>query len=97
MAFLRVQIEDNQHKDYELKEGRSSVGRALDNDIIIEHPSVSNNHARLNFNQNYFLTDLRSSNGTFLNGKKILHAKLANGDMINFAGITATFYTNSDI
>ena len=92
VAFLRIQIKDNSHKDYTLKPGRSSIGRGPDNDIVIEHPSVSNNHARLNFEHNYFLTDLRSSNGTFLNGKKILHTKLADGDLINFAGVTATFY-----
>lgn len=96
MAFLRIQIEDNLHKDYELKQGRTSIGRGPDSDIVIENNSVSNNHARLNFDQHYFLTDLRSSNGTFLNGKKILHAKLANGDMINFAGIPATFFEQND-
>lgn len=98
VAFLRIQVEDNLHKDYDLKQGRSSIGRSSDNDIVIENSSVSNNHARFNFGQNdFFLTDLRSSNGTFLNGKKILHVKLTDGDMINFAGVTATFFEQNDI
>ncbi|MCU7938795.1 MAG: FHA domain-containing protein [gamma proteobacterium symbiont of Bathyaustriella thionipta] len=93
MAFLRIQIENNQYKDYDLKEGRTSIGRSPDSDIVIENPSVSNEHARLNFDQHhFFLTDLRSSNGTFLNGKKILHVKLADGDMINFASVPVTFF-----
>lgn len=92
MAFLRVQIEDNIHNDYNLEPGRTSIGRHSDNDVIISDASVSNHHARLNFEANYFLTDLRSSNGTFINGKKIFHVKLADGDVINFAGIHATFF-----
>ena len=92
MAFLRLQIEDNLHQDYKLSQGRTSIGRTSDNDIIIKSPSVSKKHARLNFNNYYFLTDLLSSNGTFLNGKKILHVKLTDGDTVNFAGVLATFY-----
>lgn len=98
LAFLRIQVTDNLHKDYDLKQGRSSIGRSQDNDIVIENPAVSNNHARFNFDQNnFFLTDLRSSNGTFLNGKKILHVKLTDGDMINFASVPAAFYADNDI
>jgi pSer/pThr/pTyr-binding forkhead associated (FHA) protein len=92
VAFLRVQIESNAHTDYDLKPGRTSIGRRSDNDIVIQDGSVSNHHARLNYETHYFLTDLRSSNGTFINGKKILHGKLVDGDVINFAGIHATFY-----
>jgi len=93
VAFLRVQIEDNLHSDFDLKASRTAIGRHSDNDIVIKDSSVSNHHARLNFEQEYFLTDLRSSNGTFINGKKIFHVKLADGDIINFAGIHATFYS----
>jgi len=92
VAFIRIQIENNLHKDYDLKPGRSSIGRSADNDIVIENPLVSNQHARVNYDGNCFLTDLRSSNGTFLNGKKILHVKLNDGDIINFAGVHAIFY-----
>jgi len=92
VAFLRVQIEDNLHSDFDLKLGRTAIGRHSDNDIVFKDASVSNHHARLNFEQEYFLTDLRSSNGTFINGKKIFHVKLVDGDIINFAGIHATFY-----
>ena len=92
MAFLRVQLENNIYTDFNLEVGRTSIGRHADNDVVLNNSSVSNHHSRLNFEQNYFLTDLRSSNGTFINGKKILHAKLADGDVINFAGVHATFY-----
>ena len=92
MAFLRVQLENNIYTDFNLEAGRTSIGRHPDNDIVLHNSSVSNQHSRINFEQKYFLTDLRSSNGTFINGKKILHAKLVDGDVINFAGVHATFY-----
>ncbi len=76
--------------------GTTTIGRRPDNNIIIDDASVSNRHARLTLENNYFLTDLRSSNGTFINGKKILHAKLSDGDEINFAGIHATFFITDD-
>ncbi|MDX2505959.1 MAG: FHA domain-containing protein [Gammaproteobacteria bacterium] len=80
------------HKDYDITKRTTTIGRRSDNDITIDSPDVSNRHARLNFEQNYYLTDQRSSNGTYINGKKILHAKLSDGDEIHFAGIYATFY-----
>ena len=92
MAFLRLQLESNIHKDYSLTKRTTTIGRRADNDIMIDSPAVSNRHARVNIEQNVYLTDLRSSNGTYLNGKKILHTKLSDGDEINFAGVNATFY-----
>lgn len=92
MAFLRVENKNNTYIEFELLSARTSIGRCSDNDIIIPDTLISNRHAHLNFENKYFLTDLRSSNGTYINGKKILHAKLLDGDMINFAGIKATFY-----
>ena len=91
MAFLRLQIENNVHKDFDLSKATTTIGRRSDNDITIDSPAVSNKHARLNCEGSYYLTDLRSSNGTYINGKKILHAKLNDGDTINFAHIQATF------
>lgn len=93
MGLLRLQLDTNEHMDYTLEKGTTTIGRQADNDVVIDHPSVSKKHARLNYEQDYFLTDLRSSNGTFINGKKILHAKLTDGDIINFAGVNATFHT----
>lgn len=92
MGLLRIQADNNEHMDYKLEKGTTTIGRRSDNDVVINHPSVSNQHARLNYEENYFLTDLRSSNGTFINGKKVLHAKLSDGDTISFAGVNAIFY-----
>lgn len=51
------------------------VGRTLNNDFVIEHPSVSKRHARIAAeNGHHIITDLSSSNGTFINGQRITQA-----------------------
>ncbi len=46
--------------------GELSLGRASNNDIRVEHPSVSRAHLRLSIEGSVFVEDLGSSNGTFL-------------------------------
>jgi len=93
VGLLRIQISSHEYNDYKLENGTTTIGRQENNNIIINDLAVSKQHARINWEENYFLTDLRSSNGTFVNGKKILHSKLSEGDIIHFAGVQATFYT----
>lgn len=67
-----------------------SVGRASDNDIIINHPSVSRYHMELFYDSegNTFLTDLNSANGTFVNGQRIFGSiQLKSNDIVK-AGLS---------
>ena len=50
------------------------VGRALDNDVVLNIPFVSDNHLELfqDVEGNVFMTDLKSSNGTFVNGQRLI-------------------------
>ena len=60
-----------------------SIGRLLENDIVIDNLSVSRTHAVISAAANGFvLRDLGSRNGTLLNGKPVTEAKLASGDCI---------------
>ena len=65
------------------------LGRALEADVRINDTKVSRQHAKintvsanLNNETKYFITDLDSRNGTFLNGQKITKETLQNGDKI---------------
>ncbi len=65
------------------------LGRALEADVRVNDPQVSRQHARVNAERDaetqetrYCLTDLSSRNGTFLNGRRIKHETLTNGDKI---------------
>jgi RsiW-degrading membrane proteinase PrsW (M82 family)/ribosomal protein L40E len=62
------------------------VGRTLNNDFVIEHPSVSKRHAQITaVNGHHVVTDLGSSNGTFINGQRITTtAKLEDGCEVRF-------------
>jgi hypothetical protein len=61
-----------------------SIGRASTNDIAIDDTFVSHEHVCITQNRGeYLITDLNSTNGTFLNGKRLLEEKmLTSGDLI---------------
>ncbi|HET89143.1 MAG TPA: DUF2662 domain-containing protein [Chloroflexi bacterium] len=65
-----------------------SIGRALDNDLILEDPRVSRHHAQLRQRYGrYVLYDLGSSSGTQINGYPIEECVLHSGDVISCAGV----------
>lgn len=74
-------------------DGELSLGRRGDNDIIIKDPYVSKKHFQIIEDEDrYFLEDLNSSNGTYLNGDLIDDAiGLNNGDIIRVGSIEFLF------
>jgi len=60
-------------KTFPLEKGEVFIGRDLSNDIIINDPEISRRHSRL-FYQNgaYILEDLGSTNGTSVNGQRLV-------------------------
>jgi pSer/pThr/pTyr-binding forkhead associated (FHA) protein len=80
-------------KGFALEMGRAAVvGRGRQCEIPIEDDTVSSAHARLEINaqtQRVVVTDLNSSNGTFVNGSRINSAQAQAGDTLRFG--TAEF------
>jgi len=69
-----------------------SIGRALDNDIIIEDSRMSRHHAQLRQRYGrYVLYDLGSSGGTQINGYPIEECVLHSGDVMSFAGVQVIY------
>jgi hypothetical protein len=69
-----------------------SIGRALDNDVIIEDPRVSRHHAQLRQRYGrYVLYDLGSSGGTRINSYSVEECVLHSGDVISFAGVQVIY------
>jgi pSer/pThr/pTyr-binding forkhead associated (FHA) protein len=69
-----------------------TIGRESNTDIALNDPRVSRQHARLSYReQQIWLTDLRSSNGTFVNGTPIQEHALQPGDQLSFGGLEAIF------
>jgi RsiW-degrading membrane proteinase PrsW (M82 family) len=83
--FVSVSIEGEERIAYILNENEILIGRTLNNSFVIEHPSVSKRHARVVAeDEDYSLYDLGSSNGTFVNGKRINETKLEDGCEVRF-------------
>jgi hypothetical protein len=61
-----------------------TLGRDVSNDIVINDAEVSRNHARLTAQSgSYLMEDLASTNGTFVNGQRLIGPKLLNaGDVV---------------
>ena len=72
-----------------LSEGMMLVGRAPHNDIIVEEPGVSRQHAGIRGDRNgYWIQDIGSRNGTYVNGVPVEGEgqRLRNMDRIEFGG-----------
>lgn len=67
----------------------STIGRDAANDIVINDPHVSSEHARIEIKgEKIFLIDLDSTNGTYVNGKKIRgKQQITLGDEINIGDV----------
>ncbi len=69
-----------------------NIGRRLDNQLIIDDPRVSRNHAQLRSIKGRFVVfDLNSTGGTFVNGQRTSQSVLYPGDVISLAGVALIF------
>ena len=77
---------------HELAQDRITIGRASDNIIRVEDPSVSSRHAHLQLlGSEYYLRDVGSTNGTYVNGLPTSYVRLRVGDQIRFGKVEALF------
>ena len=84
MARLLWEHEGQVIKDYPFPKGSITIGRRKENTIVFTNPEVSSSHARIDkIGPDYILTDLQSTNGTFVNGLKVLSQRLSHGDRIS--------------
>jgi FHA domain len=83
MAKIIVSLDDNMIKVVPLNKDRMTLGRRPYNDIVVDNLAVSGEHAALQvIGHEYFIEDLNSTNGTFINEQKIKRQILKNGDTI---------------
>ncbi|UCH81967.1 MAG: FHA domain-containing protein [Nitrospiraceae bacterium] len=77
---------------FEFDQDEITLGRVMDNDIMINDKSVSRYHVKILLHQDQVeIVDLESSNGTELNGKKISRALLHDQDMLHIGNIPVQF------
>ncbi len=93
MAKIIIYVPDEAPVKYGLDdETEVTVGRAEDNDIVLEHDSISGHHAKFaNIDGQFHLIDLDSTNGTFADGVEAANTPLHNGMRVIFGTVEADY------
>lgn len=93
MPYLAFNLNDGNEFVFDILEERLSIGRDSKNDIVIDNTYISGFHAEFirQPDGGYELVDLKSSNGTFLNGKRIDRTRVKGGDKIRFGQLDSRF------
>lgn len=69
-----------------------SIGRRVENTVVLDDPRVSRSHAELRaVKGRYVLYDLKSTGGSFVNGVRVTQSLLYPGDIISLAGVNVVY------
>mgnify|MGYP005841998443 CR=1 FL=1 len=79
-------------RKYDLK-GTMNIGRAHDNQIVLDHPTISRHHAWIKAEgEDFLIFDVGSANGTFVNDERVTEPRrLENGDVVRFGEVSFVF------
>lgn len=84
MNWIIVKLGEKVIKHHRIDTEHVTIGRARDNEIVIENLSVSRNHARIiTKGDKVSFIDLNSSNGSYVNGVRVSETRLTPGDVIS--------------
>jgi pSer/pThr/pTyr-binding forkhead associated (FHA) protein len=88
MPRLIVQSEEQAGRIFDLSGESCRIGRINENEIVIQHKSISSHHAELVLDgSDYLVKDLDSTNGTRVNGERVKSVKLRKNDLLRIGNI----------
>ncbi|MBS2546702.1 FHA domain-containing protein [Catenulispora sp. NL8] len=68
------------------------LGRSPEADVRLHDPGVSSRHAAIRLDASVTIQDLNSTNGTFVDGRRVASADLRDGSLLILGGVRATFH-----
>jgi Protein of unknown function (DUF3662)/FHA domain len=91
-AYLLVSTRGSRPVQFDLGGHLIGIGRASDNDVIVDDPMVSRHHCQLKLQHGaYGFTDLGSRNGSTVNGQPVSQVALGPGDVIRIGDTEIEF------
>ena len=85
VGWIVVMEGSQKGQDFRLFEGKNSVGAGADSDVVLTDDYLSTRHAVIRFDDGrYELVDADSTNGSFVNEKRITKEELVDNDTIRF-------------
>jgi pSer/pThr/pTyr-binding forkhead associated (FHA) protein len=98
MPYLRLYSGDTLKQQWALSDGRLTIGRAADNDVVLPDTGVSKHHAYIERGDNgYVIVDNGSANGVFVNGYKVKSHTLKYWDEIQVFNHQLKFMTSAKL
>ncbi|NIP74074.1 MAG: FHA domain-containing protein [Gammaproteobacteria bacterium] len=96
MPILTIKLGKTLVRELPLARGTLTIGRRASSDVRIHDKTVSADHACIEWlGDPVFIQDLDSTNGTFVNGKRVQRHELSDGDVIHLGRHTLLFSVNS--
>ena len=96
-GYFELKFGNEAISEHELPLGRIVIGRTPDNDIQIPSKFVSRHHAQVTTDaEGSILEDLNSTNGMFMNSRRIKRYKLSDGDVIYLGEHKLVYHTVRD-
>lgn len=92
MSYIRVYLGKDLREQFELGTERVTIGRTDDNQIVLPDEGVSREHAAIEVEgEDFYIVDLSSQNGVFLNNEKVERQKLKYWDEIQIHNFVIKF------
>ncbi len=103
MAMIIQTVEGVVTNKFDITQSALTFGRTGDNQVQIDDLAVSNTHAQIVCENNdknetaYFLVDLASTNGSFINEKKVAKQRLHHKDTLRIGWNMFTFIDENEV
>jgi hypothetical protein len=98
MAKLIITLDGVVIREDQLTKDKTTLGRRPYNDIVIDNLAVSGEHAVLNtVGIDYYIEDLNSTNGTYVNGRAVKKHKLAHNDQVEVGKYKIKFIEHEEV